>query len=241
MSENDETASARFLAAYNAIDKKLRRRYGFSAKESFSVLVRKIAGQNYIVKKYEDDLIEYARLRNAIVHSESGEPIAEPHIEIVEKIERLCGRIIAPPAALAKVACRRAETVRAEDTLKTVIFLIAEKHRSHLPVISGGAVAGIVNGKILVGALAGALKRGKNVEKYIQETTVGEIIAGGNQGMRTYEILPKSASIETAAGLFDKNRKLKLILITDNGTAAGKILGVATVADIVEFNNLLNE
>ena len=38
------------------------------ASLGFGEVVRKVAPINSIIKKYEDDLIEYGRLRNAIVH-----------------------------------------------------------------------------------------------------------------------------------------------------------------------------
>lgn len=227
------------MSAYNAIDKKLRRRFGFGAKENFSEMVRKTAGQNYIVKKYEDTLLSYARLRNAIVHGDTDEPIAEPHGDIVAKIENLCRMISAPPAALNKIAKRKVDFVRGETSLKEAVFLLSEKGHSHLPVIRDGKIMGIINGKLIVAVLADALRHGKDLERFLKVTPVASILRENPH--RLFEVLGKRATIEDAAALFDKNKKLKLILITDTGTADGKILGVVTVADIVEFNNMLSE
>ena len=41
------------------------------------------------LRKYEDELIDFSRLRNAIVHQSAPDKvIAEPHLDVVEKIEK---------------------------------------------------------------------------------------------------------------------------------------------------------
>ena len=83
-----QTNARRFINAYNKIDYAIRVQHGFKRSMSFSEVVRKAVPLNYIVRKYEDDLVDYGRLRNAIIHKSNDEyVIAEPHEEIVEKIE----------------------------------------------------------------------------------------------------------------------------------------------------------
>ena len=55
----------------------------------FSDLIRKAASLNYTIRKYEDDLIDYGRLRNAIIHNSDDFVIAEPHDSVVENIEHI--------------------------------------------------------------------------------------------------------------------------------------------------------
>ena len=82
-----QTNARRFINAYNKIDYAIRVQHGFKRSMSFSEVVRKAVPLNYIVRKYEDDLVDYGRLRNAIIHKSNDEYIiAEPHEEIVEKI-----------------------------------------------------------------------------------------------------------------------------------------------------------
>ena len=57
------TNSERFIAAYNRLDKTIRDIYNFKPALTFSDVVRKSAEVNYVVKKYEDDLIDYGRIR----------------------------------------------------------------------------------------------------------------------------------------------------------------------------------
>ena len=82
--------SKRFIDAYNNIDYALKTRYNLNRAMGFSDLIRKSVSMNYVVRKYEDDLIDYGRLRNAIVHNNNEDfVIAEPHDSVVENIEHI--------------------------------------------------------------------------------------------------------------------------------------------------------
>ena len=84
-----KTNAMRFLSAFNNIDYAIKSRYNFNRSMGFSEAVRRAVAFNYTIRKYEDDLVGYGRLRNAIVHSNEDYVIAEPHIEVVEKIEKI--------------------------------------------------------------------------------------------------------------------------------------------------------
>lgn len=54
-------------------------------------MVKILRNSNSLVKRYSEDLLEFAELRNAIVHNkvELTHAIAEPHDSIVDKIETI--------------------------------------------------------------------------------------------------------------------------------------------------------
>ena len=54
----------RFISAYNQIDQSLRAQCDLGKSMSYTEAVRKVARTNAFVKKYEDILIDYGRLRN---------------------------------------------------------------------------------------------------------------------------------------------------------------------------------
>ena len=60
-----DSNSTRFLEAYNRLDKGLRDIYGIKPAISFSDCIRRASTVNSVIKKYEETLIEYGRLRNA--------------------------------------------------------------------------------------------------------------------------------------------------------------------------------
>ena len=85
----DITNARRFIKAYNTIDYSLRTQHNFSQGISFSELIRKAVVLDSVVRKYEDSLVDYGRLRNAIIHRSNEEYIiAEPHEDVVEDTHR---------------------------------------------------------------------------------------------------------------------------------------------------------
>ncbi|MDY0407725.1 hypothetical protein [Paracerasibacillus soli] len=81
----------RFLTAYNRIEKYLKVQVHDKRELGFSRMVRMLSKSNAVLKQYQDDLLEFAQLRNAIVHNrvDTTYVIAEPHLSIVEQIERI--------------------------------------------------------------------------------------------------------------------------------------------------------
>ena len=80
----------RFINCFNKVDYTLKAKYNFNRSMGFSDLIRRTVALNYVVRKYEDELIDYGRLRNAIVHSSNDKMIiAEPHEDVVEKFEKI--------------------------------------------------------------------------------------------------------------------------------------------------------
>ena len=61
-------------------------------------MVKESSKKNAVVKRYENDLREFADLRNAIVHNSTNPAftIAEPHDSTVEKIKMIEEEIIHP-------------------------------------------------------------------------------------------------------------------------------------------------
>ena len=128
-----QTNARRFINAYNKIDYAIRVQHGFKRSMSFSEVVRKAVPLNYIVRKYEDDLVDYGRLRNAIIHKSNDEYIiAEPHEEIVEKIEHICELITTPPKAVEAIQDNNVLCVQNDVVVKDVIQLIATSKFSNI-------------------------------------------------------------------------------------------------------------
>jgi hypothetical protein len=88
----------RFEGAYNKIDALLRKKIGGVKTHSFSSVVTEAASKDPTVRKNKDDLLEFADLRNAIVH-DRGKPsvlLADPREDVVVKIEEIWNRLSHP-------------------------------------------------------------------------------------------------------------------------------------------------
>jgi hypothetical protein len=106
----------RFISAFNAIEAWLRRRASDSQYRSFAKLVRNERGDR-VVRRYVQDLLEYAELRNAITHAPS-RPIAEPTNEAVADLEAIRVAIEHPPRLGSALGRRPVERCLATESIR---------------------------------------------------------------------------------------------------------------------------
>lgn len=230
----------RFITAYNKIDYSLRTIYDFKRSMSFSDVVRRSVVLNSVVRKYEEDLIDFGRLRNAIIHQGNSKYIiAEPHDDIVEKIEKLAFLISEPPIAIDRVGNKEVITINFDMKLKMAIELIYRTGYSNLPVYRGEKLIGVINGRKLINVIGQKLCEDVNIQEYVETTTVADIIS--DMGDDYYFILAsEKLTIDEAMNFFEKNRKLLIILITKDGKDTSKPLKIISAADIIDMKKILD-
>ena len=233
------TNAERFLNAYNSIDHSLRNQYNFKRAMAFTDMIRRCVIINSVVRKYEDDLIDYSRLRNAIVHSgNESDIIAEPHTNVVEKLEHIAKLICTPPRAVDSICKKDVLIVNARDTVKSVVETISKSGYSNLPVYENDKLIGIANGQRLLDAIGKAMLNNRKIDEFCKTMTIGEIVS--NQISDTYYALAdENITLEQALNTFYRNRKVLVILITKNGSDFEKPLGIVSVADIMDINSIL--
>ena len=237
----DITNARRFIKAYNTIDYSLRTQYNFTQGISFSELIRKAVVLDSVVRKYEDALVDYGRLRNAIIHRSNEEYIiAEPHLDVVEDIERIASLISTPPKVLNTVCKHSVINVDNNATIKQVIKTIYQTGFSNLPVYDNDTLVGVANGQKIINHLGEIIANGGNIDKYIEKTKISELIKLDDVIKPHFVIADKDITIEQALNLFYNNRKLLIIVITKNGTANETPIGVVTASDIMDMNNILD-
>ncbi len=236
----ESTNAERFITAYNTIDYSLRTIYDFKRSMSFSDVVRRSVVLNSVVRKYEDDLIDYGRLRNAIIHSGNKDYIiAEPHDEIVEKIEKLADLISEPPLALDRVGNKEVITISHDMSISKAMELITRTGYANLPVYNGTKLLGILNARKIVDILGKVIIDGRNLQEYVETTNVGQIIE--NMGDDYYfMIADEGLTIDEAMNSFENNRKLLIILITKDGKDTEKPLAIISSVDIIDMKKILD-
>jgi predicted transcriptional regulator len=230
----------RFIDAYNSIDYAIRVQHNFKRSMSFSDIIRRAVPLNYIVRKYEDDLVDYGRLRNAIIHRSSDDfIIAEPHDDVVEKIEHIAEIITTPPKAIEAIGERNVLCVQNDVLVRDVITLISNSAFSNIPVYKNGGLIGIANGQRILDRLGEEISHGKSVDEFISSTKIEEIL-NVKIVSKYYEIVPQDGTIENILKLFYDNRKLTAVLITKDGLINQTPIGIITSSDVIEMNNILD-
>lgn len=235
----EKTNAERFLAAFNDIDYAIKTRYNLNRSMGFSEAVRRAVAYNYTIRKYEDDLINYGRLRNAIVHDNGDFVIAEPHIDVVEKIEKICELLTTPPRALESIARRDVLSVHAHKSMREVIMLIASSSYSNIPVFDDdNEIIGIANGQKILDAFGKHLLSGGKADAFLDAIKIEDMLSK-IENSDYYAIANKDITIEQALSLFHQNSKLLAVLITNNGGTREKPLGILTGADVLKMNKIL--
>ncbi len=237
----DKQNAREFLDAYNKIDAQLRQLYHFKPSQSFSDMVRRSAAENSVIRKYESDLVDYARLRNAIVHqSTDGRIIAVPCDETVVEMRRIEKLLCAPPRIGDCIRSKKIVSVDDAISVKQAVMLIARTNFSNLPVYRGKRMVGIVNNRRIIKALGAVLERGGSLDEFSSNTPVGEILRESDL-FTYYRYLSKDNTLQDILAAFEENKKLLAVLVSEHGAAGERVENILTPADLVEVNKILED
>ena len=153
-----------FISAYNIIDARLRTLYRGKGNLNFSDLVRRCADHNPVVRKYEDDLVFCAKLRNVIVHTTTTDRVvAEPCDEITQLMTHVAELLSSPPR-LKLLKDKQVTGISAKETVEEALIRIAKSDYSNLPVYRGEKPVGMLNNRRLVRAIGSLLSQGGALE-----------------------------------------------------------------------------
>ena len=228
-----------FISAYNTIDSRLRAIYRGKGNLQFSDLVRRCAEFNNTVRKYEDDLLLCARLRNVIVHeSKKDRIIAEPCDDLTRLICHVAELLSMPPR-LSVLREKNVTGIDAEATLAEALVRIAQTNYSNLPVYRKDRMIGILNNRRVVRVVGQALERGEDVDVFLQ-TPCSQILQAEDMN-RFYRVLGRSDTVQEAIDAFEDNRKLLAVVVTASGDAGDRIVNLLTSADIPMLIRILEE
>ena len=227
----------RFIFAYNKLDQGLRNIYNIKQSMGFVDVIRKISPINSVIKKYEDDLLECGRLRNAIVHGAGDTLIAEPNLEVVEKLEQIARLVTTPPRVVDTLAKRKVFAVDGSTPLGEVCIRMFDYGFSIVPVYIKGTLVGVINRKMITDCFGAAIKADINLESLIKQpvATALDVLNVTNH----YEVAPSTITIDSMIFMFQQNRKLSAVLITKNGNYSEEPLHVVVTSDLIDLQTIL--
>ena len=234
----EKSLGERFIFAYNKLDQGLRGIYNIKASLGFGEIIRKVAPINSIIKKYEDDLIEYGRLRNAIVHAAGDTLIAEPNEDVVEKLEQIARIVTTPPRVLDSISKRKVYSVDGNTPLASVCEQMFNSGYSIVPVYIKNTLVGVINRKMIVDSIGASIKAGVSVDNLLKEpvATALDVLNITNH----YEVAPSSITIDSAIFMFQQNRKLSTVVITKNGNYSEEPIAVIVTSDLIDLQIVLD-
>lgn len=236
--EEKNANAKRFIAAYNRLDQGLRDIYSIKRSLTFSDMIRKVANVNTVVSKFEEELIDYARLRNAIVHKSNDDIIAEPNVDVVEKLEKITRLITTPPRVIECLRPRKLYTIDGDTTLKEVILQMERSGYSVVPVYISGTLVGVIHRKMVIDGIGKFVEQQKDIDDSLNEP-VSKCLDIFNE-TNHYEVAPASLTIENLMYMFQQNRKLSCVILTENGNYTEPAKVVIVSSDLIDLNTILD-
>lgn len=240
MTQPTHTRAKEFLAIFNKIEHYLQDTFGSTKYVGFKRMVEALSKENGLIAEYAIDLIEYLQLRNALVHKTTGEPIAEPHQEVLDSITLLYDRLTHPPTA-GDIAASPVYTCKTTDQLMTVITQMKQHFYSMVPVYHDQHFVGVLSDHSLV-LWMGSLKEGQNVDLNTQ--LVGglqEYFGHQDDKYSGYRFITPKTDMYTVRDYFlsftSEKKRLGAVFVTNSGTERDEILGVITAWDISKLSN----
>lgn len=126
-------------------------------------------------------------------------------------------------------------TCTMESELRPILQQMDEKNYTHVPILKGDEVCGILSEKTMLtiaateGSLCNHGRTIKNIENYVsfQQVCLEHF----------FDYVTPTTSLEIIKNLFAKieegKERLDILIVTDNGRVTGKFLGIITPWDII--------
>ncbi len=234
MAEQNLKAAEDFISAFNTIEAELKRMYERDERwVTFSQLVISLQQKHSVVRRYANDLLEFAELRNAIVHSRrENSLIAYPLESTVHEIKKIVEAILRPPRVIPAFS-RSVFTVSPKAYLSDALTLMAKENISQIPVMAtNNVIIEVLNGN----SIARWLSKQKTVSPadIMVENIIPEIEIKNN-----YKFINKFISIYEAAEIYEetlnKGWYADAIFINENGRNGHALLGIIVLEDIAPY------
>lgn len=228
--------STRFLTAFNQIDKFFSEQLRGNLKSNhFYEKVDAWYDMGFLTRRQFYDLLQFSRLRNAIVHEYfDDEAIAEPNPVVVKRIESLKANVCRPKK-LHELFRKQVITADVNDRVEDVLDLFWTYKISQIPVVDNGRIVNVLNTNTIAWWTA------VNKPKSIPNAKVSEVLSY-NELQENFRILPKDARLPEAVRLFrhsysriNKGWFMDAIVITADGNDDSALLGIIVLEDLVEY------
>lgn len=229
--------SDRYLVSFNAIEKALKVYVQNNNYISFTRLIQLAKRSNAVVRRYYEDLKEFAELRNAIVHDtiDIDYAIAEPHDEIVKKIEQIEQEIIQPKKVIP-LFNRKVTTFQSENTLANILKTINRFSYSKFPIYQNGRFIGLLTKEGIVNWLATHVDDLDSLS--FSKIQIKDMLVHQKKN-KNYLFINRDTTIYEVKEIFKKyvereSARLDALLITEHGDKNEALLGIVTLEDLIK-------
>lgn len=237
------TNSERFLLSFGAIERQLRVLTGLEKRARFYTLVDKGAELNAAVRRFSDDLKEFADLRNAIVHERTDEHVlAEPNDLAVRQIEHIQDLLEHPPRVLPLFQ-KKVYTMTTDDPIAVAAYLMRQQGFSQLPIYTASGFRGLLTTDDIARWL-GECAPTKLVD--LESTTIARVLdCHCTQEGENCQFFGREATLFDVLEAFRAcercGSRLAAILITEHGLPTEDMLGIITIWDLPQIYERMDD
>ncbi len=223
-------ASELFLTSFNRIEKWMREKLDDPSNMGFSEMVRRLAKKEDLqVKNFEDDLLQFAQLRNAIVHEKISQDfvIAEPNQWSVNKITDIEKELISPEKVIPRFR-KKVTGFEMDLPLRRILKIVAEKEYSQFPIYHKGKFEALLT---VHGIGLWFSKEFVKGTLSVEDKQVKDILSVDRKWDR-YQFVASDTPIFVVKEMFHSKGKLETVLITENGDPDGNLVGIIRSRDL---------
>jgi CBS domain-containing protein len=224
-----------FLASFNRINKYMIEKTERPSNMAFVSLVNHLKKRKDLrVALYANDLIQFAQLRNAIVHDQIGVDffIAEPNDWAVNRIRKIEDDLLHPEKVIPRFK-KKITVIQDKMTVQDFLKIVAEKKYTQYPVVENKTFIGLITLQSLGLLLAEESQKG--VLDFSRMTV--KSLLERHLKIGKFQIVDKKTPVFQVIELFQFQPTLEVVVITKNGQADSEILGLIRPRDLFKIEN----
>ncbi|WP_281658958.1 CBS domain-containing protein [Halobacillus sp. Cin3] len=226
-----------FEITFNQIHQHLKELNGYPKNDNFVELLQHSKLKHSVVRVHFDQLKQYAKLRNAIVHERiSGDYyIATPHEDVVHHLKSIQKILEQPPEALT-FATRPVLFFKTSTNLLHIMEAFSKHGISQFPIYDDSHhFAGLLTNDGIVRFLAQTAENGGNPALHVQASDIL-----GYEKHANVQFLSATASVFDLEERFEKSlnedKKLKAVILTKTGQSDDLPMGIVTTWDLIKVD-----
>ncbi len=245
ISDQEKQLYERYISIYNQLDTYMRKYLRDDKHTDHAYLIQQIALHHRLFARYEQELKEFARLRNVLIHNHFGEaahPIATPHPYVVDLYQRIIDAVLNPVTALS-IAVHAAQIYTTTLNAKAldVMKLMTKNTYTHVPVMEDDQMVGIFSENTILSYLSHHENSIITADMPIRE--FADFVGLDQHKSEEFAFIERKALLADVYALFNaavkKHKRLGMLFITEHGKQSEKLLGIITAWDLAspEFKN----
>jgi CBS domain-containing protein len=231
-----------FIMMYNEIDSFMRKEMGLDDRFPHSNLIRDMACKNRVFSRYKEELLSFARLRNAIVHNpniRNADPIADPHDYVIKQYRKILDSVLSPPKAIDSLAIKGKDVYTAglDDRALEIMKVMNDNIFTHVPILEYGKLIGVFSENTVFSYIVNT--GDILLEKDIKIAEFSEFIPIDKHESESFVFVSRNALVIDVEDMFiqqfQKGKRLAVVFITHSGNPKEQLLGLITPWDMAGY------